>query len=273
MVTCRDAFTVGEWNDALKIHTNPFNRRQIKEFVGKWFAAQPTSREGLIEWLEENETMYQAASSPMITALLCSLYRLDGDMPTTESELYDQRFDLLLGTWERAKGIQPLNISIRKRYRMFLMELATMMHKETLRSVGVDVAIDLCKSYYERSYHTSAEEMVRDLIHRGLLYEEVSGKLSFGHLTYQEFMVGKWLSHHNPVQSIARWMDQDWWWQSIRFYAALKGDISVLCESLPASKLKDKDFCKRYQELLNLAPLTPIKSVPLASPKSATFAT
>jgi predicted NACHT family NTPase len=207
--------------------------------------------------------MKAIAKTPIIAALLCALHHIDADMPSTETELYEERFALLLGKWDRIKGIQPLPTKLRERYWHFLMFLAFEMHKIERRETDTDFVLKAAKKYFSKDYHQNAESLLYDCIQRGLLVRNEIGQISFGHLTYQEFLVGRWLASFNSVEFICSIVVKPWWRKSIEFYCSKIVDITSLIECF-LLKLSDKDdYSKKEKysvdiliELSRFSPLT-----------------
>ena len=150
VLTCRDTLTLDPWRNAIHLQMNSFTDVQLRSFVTRWFRVEPAAREKLIAWLNENPGMMAAARTPLIAALLCSLQHAEADMPTTEVELYEDRFSLLLGKWERAKGAEPLSPRLRQRYWHLLMDLAILMHKQEKRMITVNASYRACSSARNR---------------------------------------------------------------------------------------------------------------------------
>jgi Cdc6-like AAA superfamily ATPase len=255
IVTARDTINYSKWDSALNINIKPFNDEQLWLFVNNWFTAEPSGHHEICRWLNENESMRNLARTPLIAALLCALYHAGADMPTTEVELYEQRFELLLGKWEKAKGIPFLPTEIRKRMSLFLMKLAFEIHKANIRSMDFKKVVCLATDFFSKGFYNSPEMMVKDCIQRHLLLMLETGEISFGHLTFQEFMAAKYLSHVNPLEFIWQNIDKKWWFKSINYYAYLKGDISILIESKRPKGLRGIKK-GRLKELIKLANLT-----------------
>ena len=251
IVTYRDTLTLEPWSDAVHLQLNSFTDVQLRSFVDRWFHAEPTARDKLNAWLNENPRMLMAARTPLITALLCSLQHVEADMPTTEVELYEERFGMLLGKWERAKGIEALSPRLRQRYWHFLMDLAIAMHNKQKRVIGYAEAIHHAHQLETNDF--SAESIVMDCAYRGIFLRESTGNLSFGHLTYQEFLVARWLSRENPLRFILDRIGSSWWTKVLGFYAAIHGDISQLIQEALTYKSQDT-----FHVLLNLAPAAPL---------------
>jgi hypothetical protein len=262
VVTCRDTFPHQTWDRAIHLHLPPLGDEQLSDFIDKWFGAQPSARAGIAAWLQKNARMRKAARSPLIAALLCSLHDVNADMPTTEVDLYEERFALLLGKWERAKGMRPLSSQVRRGYWHFLMTLAFDMHKQECRTVRYTATAEYAGRYHSKQFHGSSDAMIEDFLLRGLLIRDDLGQLSFGHLTYQEYLVARWLSFNNPVEFICSKLCDHWWQKVLQFYAAKRGDITGLIEHLLKSDIgEDRRTAQHARRLAKLAPLTGRRAV------------
>ena len=140
------------------------------------------------------------------------------------------------------------------------MTLAFALHNKELRWLSYANATSISKDHYSETYHGTAESLVNDCIHRGLLEVEPLGGVSFGHFTYQEFLAAKYLSHRNPVEFIWKHIDSDWWRKALEFYAALKGDITPLVQIAAKYGADNKRFYRLF-ELIKLAPFTSERNI------------
>lgn len=256
MATCRDSFDLGLWPDALHILIRRFSDKQLNEFISHWFSAEPSKIARLSSWLDKNPHMKSIAKTPLMAALLCSLQHAEADMPNTEVELYGGRFELLLGRWERAKGIEPLYLALRNSYMHFLISLAMHMHQKETRTIDYGALHRLLLEIHPSNLPISAEAMVLDCVHRGLLIREGADSLSLGHLTYQEFLVGKRLAHDNPVALMWNNLGSPWWKRPLEFYALIQGDITRLI--VEGQKLHCDE--REFQMVLHLAEMAPFTS-------------
>lgn len=255
ILSCRSTSDIRPFKGALELQMTPLSKEQLSEFLDKWFSAQPTAAADLRSWLKSNEKMRDAATNPLIAALLCSLFYLGAEMPATEAELYERRFELLLGKWDQVKGICRLNTDLVKRYWKFISELAFTMHQRELRVISVSEADEIARNYFSRTYHGNPNGMIRDCVHRGVLEYESLGGLSFGHLTYQEYLVARKIALDNDVGFVLKRIGSPWWKNVIRFYASYKDDISSLLRSALDSDCSLNVF-KELEHLLEFAPWT-----------------
>jgi len=251
IVSCRDTLTLKPWSSAVHFQLNSFTDDQLRAFVERWFRAEPSARDKLTAWLAENPRMMMASRTPLIAALLCALQHADAEMPTTEVALYEDRFAMLLGKWEGAKGIERLSPKLRQRYWHLLMNLAVSMHRQELRMIKLAEALEQARQL--ASNEVTAGAMVMDCAYRGILIWESTGDLSFGHLTYQEFLAARWLSRENPITFILNVLTLPWWAKTLDFYAAIHEDISELVKEAIASEAK---FA--YGSLSRLASIAPL---------------
>ncbi len=256
ILSSRDTVNYGNFENAFVVKLSPFSDLQLDQFISKWFSSEPSARGGLAAWLGTNKSMKQVARTPLIAASLCSLYEAHAEMPQTEVELYQKRFELLLGKWEQAKGVAPMQNNVRKRYLHFLRLVAFRLHKSERRAMPLNGMIDLAKRFYVGEIHGEPSGLVLDCLRRGLFEEEATGGLSLGHLTYQEFLTAEHLMTLNPADEIWERLLDPWWKNTLDFYAALRWDISnlfVLATKKPLARIiKD-----RLADLTRLAPLTP----------------
>lgn len=258
ILTSRDTFGTINWKCAFPLRLRPFSDEQLRLFVSKWFASQPTTRDEIRDWLEKNEKMREAAKTPLIAALLCSLRQAGTALPEREFELYEGRLQLFLSKWDFAKGLSPLPAALRDRYLAFLMDLAFQMHEAEQRTTSSEFAADVASRYYLAKYHREPHLFVRDCVSRGLLELEETGGITFGHLTYQEYMAARWLSYQNDTEFILRRLLSPWWMVTIDFYAALRNDIAPIIEEL-LTRPGNAMTMERIMQLSKFAPLTPDK--------------
>lgn len=247
-VTARETVDLSEWRSAIHLKLCPFTDHQMTDFIQRWFAAKPTACDGLQRWLEEHLAMREIARTPLVAALMCSLYDAnEAAMPLSEAELYERRLDFLLGRWELAKAIAPMPERARLRYMLFLMHLAHDAHKRQIRSFEYFRALELTARFMTRGFNPNGESVIQDCIGRGLLERDLNGALSLGHLVHQEFLAGRYMHHHNDPDVIASRLGADWWRRPLYFYASLHGDITSLLQ-----KVSSRQRTEHYWQLKEL---------------------
>jgi len=255
VVTARDTHSYVGWGAALHLHLVPFNDSQLRKFCQNWFTAEPSHLREIEVWLSQNPSMKETARTPLIAALLCSLVAGHADLPTTEIELFEQRFELLLGKWEKAKGITPLTYDRRQRYFHFIMAVAFKAHLAETRAFTTHSAVEIAERFYDEKFHGSAKVLVRDCVHRGVFQHESLDKLTFGHLTYQEYLVARSLVQHGKSEFILNQLGNRWWSHALRMYSTRMVDISSLLIAGIRNRI-DQATRKLLAALIKYAPLT-----------------
>jgi hypothetical protein len=128
------------------------------------------------------------------------------------------------------------------------------------RSTTFGEALKLAETYYSKDSHSDARGLLQDCVRRGLLAWDDSGGLSFGHLTYQEYLAAEWLAERNPRTFIWSRLLTPWWSKVLQFYAARKMDITFLVREGLRYRGESASM-ERVLALVKLAPLTSRKSV------------
>lgn len=257
IITCRSAIQP-KWDGVLTIDLLPFADHQVRKFVANWFKGEENSVEEICEWLDRSPKMKEQARTPLILALLCSLYEADAELPDTEVGLYERRLQLLVGQWESAKGITPLSRTMQSLYKHYLMQMAVQLHRSEARSIPREEFLDGLKNYNFTKQGMGREEVLDDLIQRDLVVVEPEG-LSLGHLTFQEFLVARWLAEENDIESVLRHIEDDWWIKVVSFYAAIRRDVSALLRAAIAVGVSAEAYSRLHQLAAN-APMTSMTS-------------
>lgn len=82
-----------------------YSEKQVVEYVRGWFA-QAGRPDAVVEsFLRESETVDDIRSNPLMLSLLCSLYRVTGQIPNNRRDIYAQCADLLFVKWDRHRQI------------------------------------------------------------------------------------------------------------------------------------------------------------------------
>lgn len=95
-----------------------FTSSQVNEYASRWF--QATGNSGLTEsFMQEVGGVMDIAVNPLLLSLLCSLYKVDGQIPSNRYDVYNRCADLLFVRWDQHRQIRhPSSVN----YGMRLME-------------------------------------------------------------------------------------------------------------------------------------------------------
>lgn len=106
-MTCRIAAREHTFQPFKEVEVADFNNEQIKTFVSKWFQVKQLSLVNrFMTELEENESIKELATNPLLLTLLCLEFEDSGDFPNDRAELYKRATHTLLRKWDTKRGIK-----------------------------------------------------------------------------------------------------------------------------------------------------------------------
>lgn len=256
IVSSRDSVDFSEWTEVLHLSLKPFSDPQLASYIDKYFHTDHEARNELKQFLFCTDIipLREICRTPMVAFLLCSLYQAGADLPTTEVELYQRRFELLLGRWQHAKGIRPMPAPARRGYETFLRRFAFWVHAEGVREFSRVDFVSLAKYHLTPGYNQTVDSFFSDLIDRGIFEMEDKNTFSFGHLTYQEFLCAEYFFYFAKVPDLAKRFGEKWWRKVLFFWAAMVQDIDVLKEYLCSDTVHANE--SQIRELLRIAKLS-----------------
>lgn len=89
----------------------PFDEPQARDYVTKWFHAEedltPDERKRLVEsFMSEAKQTPDLLESPLMLALLCTLYRGAGYLPRNRPAIYSKCAEMMFDRWDRQRNIR-----------------------------------------------------------------------------------------------------------------------------------------------------------------------
>ena len=223
-----------------KVHVlsvQPFSYEQVKRFVYAWYLENEILSTGkddlgvrqqaehgaqdLLERLRGLPALNDLTVNPLLLTMIAMVHRYRGQLPGRRIELYAEICDVLLGHWRKAKGIQDSLTAVQK--RVALQPLAATMMKRRLRQIGTKEAMAIMAEPLQ-SVNVTGEDAASFLpdvqASSGLLQESELGEWRFAHLTFQEYLTAAHFSEHGEELHFAEWVDDSWWHEVLRLYAA-----------------------------------------------------
>ena len=261
IVSTRIAHDTKTKDVAFTVTLSPFNENERDLFFNNWFKDN-TELYGIVTDLVKNHKDIDFHTRlPLVATITASLIQ-HGFKPTTRSEIYEYRLELLLSKWDKSRGVNRTKIDDPKAKRRFLRKLAFDVHSCSgrRRTFGIEEA----RESFENSlgnwgYKQSFENMMEDLIvASGVIVEEGHGIYSFGHLSFQEHLVGEYMVEKNlPYGQITNKMASDWWREPLLFYSSIKGDLRDLLEYIAQQKDGLFSYARVLDPMLKYAPFSP----------------
>jgi DNA replication protein DnaC len=256
VVSCRDTYSTALRSLYPTIALSPLNDEEREEFFQKWFRLRPDLLERARELVASYKDLDLHTRLPLIATILVALLE-NGDEPKNRSDIYSMRLELLLSKWDKWRKVRRLKVDKPEPKRRFLRYLAYRLHSAAVRArlIGLTNLEDIyAESLGKWGYETSFESVLEDLVAgSGLLVEERPGIYSFGHLSFQEYLVGEHLAHSSTLDELISRFGDDWWREPLNFYACIKGDVTEFAESL----LEVHEFPgQQLAEMIGYAPYT-----------------
>ncbi|PHK15105.1 hypothetical protein VF10_29965, partial [Nostoc linckia z13] len=215
VVTCRIAAREYIFKSFVEVEVADFADQQIKTFVHQWFKRKkPSKAEKFIQKLQEDKSIKELATNPLLLTLLCLVFEEKGKFKSNRSELYEEGIELLLEKWDNSRDIEREQI-----YK----NLSTRRKEDLLSKIALTTFES--GDYFFKS--RNAQELISDYIYNlpdaqtepkallldskkvlksieaqhGLLVERAKGIYSFSHLTFHEFFTARnFALSRNPQQ-------------------------------------------------------------------------
>lgn len=230
VVACRSQFRTELRENALTLSVTSFSAEARNQFFERWFCNDPITLGKAYDLIKRYPDIDEHTRLPLVATLTAVLVG-QGYEPKTRADIYGQRLDLLLERWDRARGVRRVAVKDIGPKRRFLRQLAFGLHTARARSFNREAFL----ATYDRALgelgykQITVDGLFNDLtVASGILVEEEGG-YSLGHLSFQEHLVGEYLSATNvTARSIAGMLGDDWWREALLFYASIREDITDL---------------------------------------------
>lgn len=181
--------------------------------------------------------MQELTINPLLLTMIANVHNYRGALPDRRVELYAEICDVLLGHWQRAKGMQD-RLSAKQK-RAVLQPLAEEMMGERAREISTQDVIAAMEPHLEGvglAKHETPAFLKNLQEHSGLLLENEANVWGFAHLTFQEYLCA---AHWHETGKPAQWESYDWqaliedsWWHEVlRLYAAQAPDATPLVKA------------------------------------------
>ncbi|MDX2254871.1 MAG: NACHT domain-containing protein [Pseudanabaenaceae cyanobacterium bins.39] len=189
-----------------------FQPLQISHFAKRWFANNPQRIDTFLRKVEDQKPLQELATNPLLLTLLCLVFDEYGDFPTNRSELYREGLDVLLKKWDAKRNIERYqlykNLSMQRKEDLLSQIAYTtfkqgdyFFKKSDLEQYISNYIRNLPKAKTTPSELQLDSEAIIKAIEsqHGLFVERAKGIYSFSHLTFQEYLTARAITHNsNP---------------------------------------------------------------------------
>lgn len=213
------------------LHLEGFSDSQLKLFFEKLLLEKRKS-DAVMEFLNTHDYIKEIARFPMTATIIASLYENGYDLPTSKTDLYHKRFDLLLDRWQRVKHLDDHN-RVKPSDKMFLLSrLALKLHLNHQRRFTQQDVLEIWESGLSKHYpqYSCANLMSELEIYNGVISHEGGNEYTMGHLSYQEYLAANSIMMTQQQKFLVKQYFDPWWQNVIIFHAGLCGDVSSFLE-------------------------------------------
>ncbi len=228
------------------LQVQPFTIQQVGQFVHKWYLANeimsaqkddPGVREearrgafDLFGRIRLTGTLADLAVNPLLLTMITTVHRYRSSLPGRRVELYAEIFEVFLGKRQQARGL-TLDLTPAQKIRVLRVLAYTMMEKQLRVIKRADALHVITKPLLAVSPKTTGEEFLQDVENTsGLIVEFESGKYSFSHLTFQEYLASLHVMEARLENTMLKRVNNMWWHETIRLYCA-QADASQVLEA------------------------------------------
>lgn len=220
IISSRDCVSYLSQINFLGITLLPFNEVQLFKFIRGWFIDKHKNlAEPLISRLT-GSSFFEVVKTPLLATLLCDLTEKGIEIPSTESEIFSKRLELLCGMYDNYKDIKRTKLP-QSILRKSAIKIGYAFHERNLRSAPKEKIIKYLQ--LDRTFNlddVSCELAVKELINpcNILVFDSLSETYSLGHLRYQEHLASQELIENRSID-ILPLLKNDWWRGTLCLYA------------------------------------------------------
>lgn len=212
----------------------PMSDAQMEEFFHNWFINSDINSDVVIQFMEKNPRLKSVCRTPIVATIVASIHEREQPLPRSKTEVYEKRFQLLLGNWDKSRGIRNRNQVVVSDKLIYLAYLAFELHAQKARKFTADMGAALWEKtvgqhYQEIEFSKILVELIES---NNVIVHEGSDKYSLGHLSYQEYLAALGAVHKQKLAVLVENSHDPWWREVIIFFAGITGDASDLLSRL-----------------------------------------
>lgn len=258
VLSSRSSYITNLRKDFVSIKLAPFTHRERDEFFVNFFRQNTNDIDNVKKLCEKYPDIDYHTRLPLIASITAALLQ-NGYVPTTRTEIYNFRLDLLLSKWDNIRGVKRIEIDNPSAKKRFLTHLAYHVHISENRRRNIhekDLLEVYDRSLGKAGYTWDFDTFINDLIKgHGLLFKISWDSYSFGHLSFQEHLVGEYLFETFSPAAIEQFLGNDWWQEPLIFWSSRKGDITELFEACMENPYYHAHV-KQLKKMADCAPYT-----------------
>jgi hypothetical protein len=240
--------------DFFNVSLLAFDDGQQDAFFERWLRDAPERLTALKSHLRIEPTIKELVRNPLLATLLCELARVRDDLPRTELDLLTDRVNLLTGEYDYFKQIPSRVRQRRDDLREVAKEVAWSLHKENRRYFEGDefvsqIATELSMCISDVKICINELKVYCELI----VSMEEPGSFGFGHLRFQEHLVGMNLAKRQWTE-IEQLIGEAWWDGPLYFFLCSRINLREFLKYFEARHKRGTTKSRRLCDIVGKLP-------------------
>ncbi|GAB1538880.1 hypothetical protein NUACC21_15440 [Scytonema sp. NUACC21] len=237
------------------LEVQPFNLKQMQEFINNWYLQNEIIRQGrkedpgvqadarkkandLIGRIKNNSALAAMALNPLLLTMIATVHDNRGALPGSRVELYAEICEVLLARRQEVKGIgYPIQLKAAQKQSVLQVLALKLMQQET-REFTPDVGEQIIQQQLNAVAGSTVkpQEFLKHIEQAsGLILEKQQGVCEFAHKSFQEYLTAVQIKEENDEQLLKDNINNSWWDETIRLYAAKNDTTHLIEEALKSS--------------------------------------
>lgn len=214
---------------------NPLDDKKVRGFIEKWFQKRYSDPTGdnqlkvddMLAALYHYDHITVFIRNPLLLTALCIFYQDSKQLPSQQAHLYDK---IILNMVNR-RFYDYENKGRKNEVLDFLMRLAFETHNKNRKTIEVSDALDALKQVCPKKreetdsqYNWRIDESLNEIEPAcGLFKRRDSNEFEFTHLTFQEFLAGRYMvcNEKEWTSFLELYLDLEWWEETLLFFLGL----------------------------------------------------
>ncbi len=264
IVACRTQSQESRFERFDYVEVADFYQPQVEAFAEHWFkavmgdesAGLAKSKEFLEQlFLKANQPIRELAITPILLSLTCAVFHQTGKFYSKRSKLYEEGLELLLEQWDERRGIERdeiyRDLSVERKLEL-LSYLAVKKFEQPQYVLFEQAEIEDYIAEFLGIGQRDSRAVLRTIeAQHGLLIKRAQKVWSFSHLTFQEYLVGKWFCDREDWDSLTSNFKQRYWREVFLISLEITQNADALiflmkeeCDALLAEEEKLQQFLR-----------------------------
>lgn len=229
---------------------SPFADTHIEEFLRKWFGPETGLAGKVLSSISNDSTIHEFCRSPLMLTLysiLATRERGVEGLPRRRTDIYDSIVSMLLGDWDRRRGIVNSYSPELKQHALEMIAYGS--HTAGLKRFGIDELMKvIARALSDLGQPGDPESVFWEILYRSSLIRRAqAADCEFVHLSFQEHLCAHRLARLGEPRAVSGLLTKDWWRGPLRFYFGIKRTLDGV--RIPRRTRQERGVGLRLMEL------------------------